>query len=209
MALIVEGLRTGCTIAAADGSFKDQRGTSGYALVHASTGQRINGANQVPGEETDQASYQSELTGIYGTLPITQMLCKIHGIDDGHLVVACDNLLAGQKAIEWEYPPKPANDHFDMLAAIPSLPKVLPITTEFRNVEAHQQEKYSTQALDQWAIWNDEMDALAKAYWAFIIDAAAPTSAAVQGYEWSVWVNGGKVCKNSATQFAKQFIRIG
>jgi hypothetical protein len=86
-------------IAAADGSFKDQRGTLGYALVHAPTGQRINGANQVPGEETDQASYQNELTGIYGTLLITQRLCKIHGIDDGHLVVACGNLSAGQKAI--------------------------------------------------------------------------------------------------------------
>jgi hypothetical protein len=69
MALIAEeGLHTGCTIAAADGSFKDQRGISGYVLVHAPTGQRINGANQVPGEETDQASYQSELAAIYGTL---------------------------------------------------------------------------------------------------------------------------------------------
>jgi tellurite resistance protein len=36
-ALVAEGLRTGCTIAAADGSFKDQRGTLGYALVHAPT----------------------------------------------------------------------------------------------------------------------------------------------------------------------------
>jgi hypothetical protein len=51
-----------------------------------------------------------------------------------------------------------------MLAAIHSLRKVLPITTEFRPVEAHQQEKYQTCSLDQWAIWNDEMDALAKAY---------------------------------------------
>ncbi len=73
-----------------------------------------------------------------------------------------------------------------MLAAIHSLRKVLPITTEFCHVEAHQREKYGTQALDQWAIWNDEMDALAKAYWAFTIDAAAPTSAAVQGNKWSV-----------------------
>jgi hypothetical protein len=114
------------------------------------------------------------------------MLCKIRGIDDGHLAVACNNLSAGQKAIEWEYPPKPANDHFDMLAAIHSLQKVLPITTEFRHVKAHQWEKYGTPVLDQWAIWNDEMDTLTKVYWAFTIDAAAPTSAAVQGNEWSV-----------------------
>jgi hypothetical protein len=124
------------------------------------------------------------------------MLCRIHGIDAGHLVVACDNLSAGQKAIEWEYPPKPANDHFDMLAAIHSLRQALPITTAFRHVEAHQREKYRTRPLDQWAVWNDEMDALAKAYWAFTTNAAVPTSAPVQGKEWAVWANGRKVCKN-------------
>jgi hypothetical protein len=124
------------------------------------------------------------------------MLYNIHVIDASHLAVACDNLSAGQKAIEWEYPPKPANDHFNMLTAIHSLRKVLPITTEFHHVEAHQRKKYRTRSLDQWAIWNDEMDALAKAYWVFTIDAAAPTSAPVQCNEWSVWVNGRKDCKN-------------
>jgi hypothetical protein len=55
-AIIAQGLGTSHTIAAADGSFKDLCGTSEFALVHKPTGQRINGANQVPGEETDQAS---------------------------------------------------------------------------------------------------------------------------------------------------------
>jgi hypothetical protein len=124
------------------------------------------------------------------------MLCTIHGIDAGHLVVACDNLLASQKANEWEYPPKPANGHFDMLLAIHLLRQVLPLTTEFRHVEAHQREKHRTCTLDQWAVWNDEMDALANAYWAFTQEAAAPTSAPVQGKEWAVWINGRKICKN-------------
>jgi hypothetical protein len=194
-ALLADGLRMGRTIAAADGSFKDRRGTLGFALVHEPSGQRINGANQVPGEATDQAAYWSELAGIYGTLILVQMLCRIHGIEAGHLIIACDNLAAGQKGIEWEYPPKPPDDHFDMLAAIHSLRNVLPITTEFRHVEAHQREKHRTRSLDKWAIWNDEMDALAKAFWAFTTDAAAPTSAPVYGKEWSVWVYGRKVCK--------------
>jgi hypothetical protein len=193
--LLADGLRTGRTIAAADGSFKDRRGTSGFALVHEPSGQRINGANQVPGEATDQAAYRSELAGIYGTLILVQMLCRIHSIEAGHLIVACNNLAAGRKGIEWEYPPKLADDHFDMLAAIHSLRNVLPITTEFRQVEAHQREKHRTRSLDKWAIWNDKMDALAKAYWAFTTNAAAPTSAPVYRNKWSVWVNGRKVCK--------------
>jgi hypothetical protein len=41
---------------------------------------------------------------------------------------------------------------------------VLSITTDFQHVKAHQREKYRTRSLDQWAIWNDEMDALTKAY---------------------------------------------
>jgi hypothetical protein len=72
------------------------------------------------------------------------MLCTMHSIDASHLVVPYKNLLAGQKAIEWEYPPKPANDHFDMLFAMHSLRQVLPITTEFSHEEAHQREKHPT-----------------------------------------------------------------
>jgi hypothetical protein len=110
---------------------------------------------------------------------MAQMLCRIHGIAVGHLVLAYDNLSAGHKAIKWEHPPKPANDHdhFDMLAAIHSLWQVLLITTEVCHVEAHQQEKYLTRPLDRWALWNDKMDTLAKAYWAYTQNAATPTSA--------------------------------
>ena len=193
---LAAGLRTGRTIAIADGSFKDLRGTSGFALIHADSHQRINVANQVPGEDSDQASYRSELAGIYGALLLAQMICSIYAIDTGHMIVACDNKSAGQKAIEWHYPPKPSNDHFDMLNAIHQLRQVLPITTEFRHVEAHQREKYgSRKTLDNWAIWNDEMDSLAKAYWSFTREAPPCLSAPVYGKEWAVWVNGRKVCK--------------
>jgi hypothetical protein len=92
------------------------------------------------------------------------MICRMNGLDASHLVVACHNLLAGQTAIKWEYPPKPANDPFEMLVAIHSLRKALPIINDFRHVEAHQQEKYGTLPLDKWAIWNDEMNRLGKAY---------------------------------------------
>ena len=48
---LAAGIQTGTTIAIADGSFKDLRGTSGFALIYGDSQQRINGANQVPGEE--------------------------------------------------------------------------------------------------------------------------------------------------------------
>jgi hypothetical protein len=93
------------------------------------------------------------------------MVCKIYDIETGHIVVACDNESAGQKAINWHYPPKPSNDHYDMLNAIHQLRQLLPITMEFQLVEAHQREKYGPRkVLDKWAIWNDEMDSRAKAY---------------------------------------------
>ncbi len=193
---LAAGIQTGTTIAIADGSFKDLRGTSGFALIHGDSQQRINGANQVPGEASDQASYRSELAGIYGALLLAQMVCKLFDIGTGHMIVACDNESAGQKAIDWHYPPKPSNDHFDMLNAIHQLRHLLPITMEFRHVEAHQREKYGSQgALDNWAIWNDEMDSLAKAYWLFTREAPACSSKPVYGKEWAVWVNGRKVCK--------------
>jgi hypothetical protein len=193
---LAAGIQTGTTIAIADGSFKDLRGTSGFALIHGDSYQRINGANQVPGEDSDQVSYRSELAGIYGALLLAQMVCKIYDIETCHIVVACDDESAGQKAINWQYPPKPSNDHFDMLNAIHQLRQLLPITTEFRHVEAHQREKYgSRKALDKWAIWNDERDSLAKANWSFTREAPPCSSKLVYGKEWAVWVNGKKVCK--------------
>jgi hypothetical protein len=81
------------------------------------------------------------------------------------MAMAYNNESAGQKAIDWHYPPKPSNDHFDMLNVIHQLRQLLPITTEFQHVEAHQREKYgSRKALNKWAIWNDKMDSFAKAY---------------------------------------------
>jgi hypothetical protein len=124
------------------------------------------------------------------------MVCKIYDIETGHIVVACDNESAGQKAIDWHYPPKPSNDHFDMLNVIHQLRQLLPITTEYRHVEAHQREKYgSRKVLDKWAIWNDEMDSLAKAYWSFTREAPPCSSKLVYGKEWAAWVNGKKLCK--------------
>jgi hypothetical protein len=170
---LAEGIWSGTTAAVADGSFKDMQGTSGFTLIQEFSHQHINGDNQVPGEDTDQASYRSELAGIYGVLLPAQMVCKIYAIDTGHMVVACDNeSAAGQKAIEWHYPLKPANDHFDILSAIHQLCQQLPISMEFRHVEAHQREKYGPRnTLNKWAIWNDKKDSLAKAYWSFTREA--------------------------------------
>jgi hypothetical protein len=69
------------------------------------------------------------------------MVCKIYDIETGYTVVACS---AGQKAIDWHYPPKSSNDYFDMLNAIHQLRQLLPITTEFRHAKAHQREKYGS-----------------------------------------------------------------
>jgi hypothetical protein len=72
---LAKGIRTGTTTAVADGSLKDLRGTSGFALIHEVSHQHINGTNQVPGEDLDQASYRSELAGIYGVLLLAQLVC--------------------------------------------------------------------------------------------------------------------------------------
>jgi hypothetical protein len=186
---LAAGIQTGNTIAIADGTFKDIRGTSGFALIHGDSHQGINEANQVPGEDSDQASYRSELAGVYDALLLAQMICKIYYIETGHMAMAYNNESAGQKAIDWHYPPKPSNDHFDMLNVIHQLRQLLPITTEFQHVEAHQREKYgSRKALNKWAIWNDKMDSFAKAYWLFTREAPPCSSKLVYGKEWAVWV---------------------
>lgn len=71
---------------------------------------------------------------------------------------------AGRHAISVESPPSPSDDHFDIISAIFEIKKRLPVRLIYRHVEGHQREKYPGRPLDSWALLNDDVDTLAKAY---------------------------------------------
>jgi hypothetical protein len=193
---IASGIRAGTTIAVTDGSFKLHRGTSAFTLVDLASGTQLTGANHVPGLPNDHCSYRSELTGILGTVILIDIVCTFFRITSGHVTIGCDNLEAGRHGISFESPPTPSDDHFDIISAIFAIKRRLPVRLTYRHVEGHQREKYPGQPLDSWALLNDDMDTLAKAYWLLCDRKHTPFSQSVCQDEWAVWIGDEKICKN-------------
>ena len=193
---IASGIRDGTAIAVTDGSFKLQRGTSAFTLVDLASGTQLTGANHVPGICTDHCSYRSELTGILGTVILIDIVCGFFGITSGHVTIGCDNLEAGRHGISFESPPSPSDDHFDIISAIFAIKRRLPVQLTYRHVEGHQREKYPGRPLDSWALLNDDMDTLAKAYWLICHRNHTPLRQSICQDEWAVWIGPKKICKN-------------
>jgi hypothetical protein len=162
---IAIGLAAGTVIGVADGSLKNQLGTSAFTLIDENTGHCLEGANLVPGQPSDQSAYRSELAGLFGIMTVCKIICQVFKLSEGFIEIACDGLVAGQHALVYESAPSPTKDHFEMISAIRTMKQALPITSLYCHVEGHQKEKYPKRELDKWAILNDKMDSLAKAFW--------------------------------------------
>jgi hypothetical protein len=91
-----------------DGSFKDQYGTSAWAIEAESTvdrctgvdippaaeaeGKSVQGSNIVPVSRapTDQSAYRSEVAGLFGIATIVREICALHDITAGTVYLGCD-----------------------------------------------------------------------------------------------------------------------
>jgi hypothetical protein len=92
---IPSGIREVMAIAVTDGYFKLQRGTSAFTLVDLASGTQLTGAYHVPGLSSDHCSYQSELSGILGTVILIDIACGFFQITRGHVTIGCNNLEGG------------------------------------------------------------------------------------------------------------------
>ena len=197
-ASLVSAIRDGTAIAIADGSFDPflRRGAAGFCVTTGSGRLGIYAAHATPGNAEDHCAFRSELSGILGTLFLCQGLCQIHAIISGSILVGCDNLLAGQHGIEYQRPPQPSQQHFDLLQAIWHLRQSLPISVAYRHVEGHQRTKYPSRTLSIEAILNENMDGLAKAFLRAYCQGPAPSLGIIMPHEWAVMSRGRKLCRD-------------
>jgi hypothetical protein len=192
------GLAAGTVIAVADRSFKNQfLGTAAFTLIDENTGHRLEGANLVRGQPSDQSAHRSELAGLFGIMIVCKLLCQVFKLSDGFIEIACDGLAAGQHALVYGSSPSPTQDHFEMISAIKTMKQALPITSLYHHIEGHQKEKYPRRKLDKWAILNDKMDSLAKAFWTTQERRAHHSPQQDVAFnEWTIRINDKKICKN-------------
>ena len=194
---IAEAIRNRKAIALTNGSYK-QYGSAGYCLG-ASFSTLWRGACRVPGHHTIQGSYRSELMGIYATLKLCQKVCELYNITTGGITLACDNLGAGRKACQTSSYPSTKWDHFDLIQAIYRLRQQLPITVRYLHVKGHQRTKRPLQPMDEWALLNESMDGLAKAYLTYSAS-SAPISDIIDEHEWYVKAKGRKISVKAKKQ---------
>ena len=170
-AAVARAIANHTAICVSDGSYKDQHGTAAFVLVDPShadpdSTSRILGCHVTPGFPSDQSPYRSELSGIYGILCVVEELCALYNIESGSFALGCDNESCLWMAIDKVGTLSPRSKSFDILSAIRSKIRSLPVTVRSHWVKGHQ-DNYSRDPsrLDLWARLNIEMDSLAKLFW--------------------------------------------
>ena len=185
---IIRELHNRTAIGVTDGSFQSQKGTAGFCLLSPDVWKA---ACQIPGEHSSQCSYRSELGGILGILTMVDIIAQETNITNGSITIGCDNVQAGEHALEWKRFPSPTQDHFDILQQIHILRKRLRIDVRYYYVEGHQLERYGEYG-DKWAKINDQMDSLAKKA---MTQYEQTSNTTIDDNEWQIILPSGKVSR--------------
>jgi hypothetical protein len=205
---IAEAIRNGSAIAVSDGSYKDKFGTAAWALEGKTALHRITGHCVIPGDPNDQSPYRSELGGLYAMAVMAAAVCKLHQVSSGAIEIACDGLSAIRQVGDIQAAVRPNGAQFDLIAATKYWLSRSPITWTFRHVLGHQDALSSAMVLDRWETINCEMDIRAKRYWQLKQRDRpnGPTSMAIAGEPWALWLGELKVCSRTSEQI-REFVR--
>ena len=99
---IVESIKLGNCALVTDGSYfeSSSQAAAAYVLGNEAYHRRIIGRCHVVGPPASYSSYCSELAGLHGGLLFLLGLCKAYRIQNGRIIVACDNKGSLQKLRE-------------------------------------------------------------------------------------------------------------
>jgi predicted RNA-binding Zn-ribbon protein involved in translation (DUF1610 family) len=149
--------------AVSDGSFKNQHGTAAWMIV-VSPLCVIRGRCTTPGCPEIQSAYRSELAGLYCIVYYVHFLERQYGVR-GKITVACDGISALNQASKNYDFINPNIPQFDLIMAIRAVVSETTWEWTWKHVKGHQDDNRATSELDQWSIWNIQMDAEAKLHW--------------------------------------------
>ena len=162
--VIRQAIITGKIRAVSDGSFRKEEkyGTAGWIVEDTHRQIQLSGTLITPGQEDDQCSHRSELSGLLGTIANINHLCTRLNIKSGSMELGCDGEGA-IKSIEDNYKIIKTNrKHFDLIQAIKEAREKSPISWTFRHVRGHQDDIKEYDDLNRWEQLNVQADTLAK-----------------------------------------------
>ena len=196
--LISQAINSGTAIAVSDGSFREGVGTSAFVLEGPNSHGRIVTTNVVPGESEDQSAYRSELAGLYGIISTVEQICLEHSITQGSITIGCDGAEALRRAAAISQPVHPRDSDGDLIHAIRTKTRSLPIIVHHRWIKGHQ-DTFPGQHLDRWATLNIEMDLAAKRRLRKELQLPSPVKQIlIEGEPSKIFLGGKKVTKDLA-----------
>ena len=140
---LIHAIKTGTAVAVCDGSYYESSGygTAAWCLTDSTNELIVKGSSIVPGEESVQCSFRSEMVGI---LAILTYLDTLHNQLDEHLTtnkvhLVCDNESVLQIFSEWSTDRMtPRHKNADVISAVLKLRDKLKITFTVEHVYGHQ-----------------------------------------------------------------------
>jgi hypothetical protein len=140
---IADAIRDGRCVSVSDGSFKDQYGTSAWAIEAessvdpckgadippeaASKNNRCKGVNIVPGAPSYQSAHRNEVAGLFGIATMVRELCGFQDITSGTVYLGCDGLSTLLNCADIDYVVKPISPHFELITATRAMLQQCPV----------------------------------------------------------------------------------
>jgi hypothetical protein len=79
----------------------------------------MTGVNVTPSKQSAQSAFRSELSGLYGVVTGTEVVCKVFHVKTGQITVACDRESALDYVFDWNNSFLLASTlHLDLIVAI-------------------------------------------------------------------------------------------
>ena len=184
-----------------DGSLKELHGTSAGFTIGVCPDMAYRVYNRVPGDDTNQCSYRSELCGILAHILMIAAIVKRHGLSRGTVTLGCDNEPA-LWATFGTHPPNSGDSCFDLIRTIRHHLVQSPLEWKHRHVKGHQDDFKGHTELDYWAQANVEADSLAKAYWRrkYTYNRARPRPKRMPGEGWRLYIGNRIITQDVADE---------
>jgi len=185
----------------------------GFALTNLGMA-KISGNVTVPGLDDEQGAFHSKLAGIYSTVCMVNHVCQYYSITNGNILFGCDGLSALQQYFNRKWHISPNTAHHNLIQAICTALKHLPITWKWQHMCGHQDQAKPKPDLTMMEQLNIAMDDSAKLWWKHLEALNyRPQPALIPGEGWSIFLNNIKLATFSReifdlhiqSQYSKQY----
>ena len=191
-------LRDSKLILVSDGSFDptSRIGTAAFRMEEAGTRRIVvQGVCQTPGAPIDVNAYRSELIGIMLLLKILDIIVKNENIQEGRIILACDNEGGLKKCFCSRDRPTINANHFDIIWEIVRLINTSPVQMKVFHIRGHVSKE--DREGNQLSQMNEDMDQLAKSFLRHCIEKKSfEIKSDFQSQFWSMSINGRKIVRN-------------